>query len=273
MDPLEQLDRLTVPHNRAKSRLLKCIVVLLIAIVIGVWDGVNFRSDTLPSMLTPRGSNPNIYHPKYIIIQDEHTGAYSAISFYEFPEDTTYQTSAWVFTDGVRAGFMAPWFQTKGLRLSITSRPARSHSDAELQAIRHAVADALAIEQDWRSTKSINRLRKTDSPYFTVNPIYLLIDIAAITAIVVAIRTRKELLVMNRQIRFLRYLINEQCPTCRYDLSGIAHQAFNCPECGQSLPQNIADDPPAQAAHQNPPANSPNSPPYQSSAQETEHQP
>jgi len=236
MIPREQLDHLERRHHRSGLLLVKCIVFLLIALVIGMFDAANDRrSTTLPSMLTPRYKTFNPYIPIFVIVQDEHTGAYSAISYYEYSGDPELQSRVWVFSDGFRAGFIAPWFQTSGLRLGLRTDPARSRSDADNQAIRHAVADALAIEQPWRSTKTINRFRQNDSLSTSVNPIYLLIDIAAIAAIVLAIRTRKKRIKLKREIRVLRLFLAEYCPKCKYDLSGIMHQATKCPECGQTL--------------------------------------
>ena len=130
----------------------------------------------------------------------------------------------------------------------------------------------MAIQRPRYSKRTINNFRKADGKTVSIDPIYLLIDIAAVVAAALAHITGIKLVQAHREIKRLRQLHAKQCPKCRYDLSGITHQATNCPECGQLLSLTKPDDPPAQAAHQEPPANSPNSPPHQSSSQETEHQ-
>jgi len=231
----EQILQLKHRRSRAKKRFAFCVIILLITCAFGVWEVDPYSHTTVPSLLTPappRSATPR--RTPFLLLENKQSGEFSAISYYEYTGDPDHLDQAWVSDHRESAGFLLPWQYIRVLKMSISSASQRPRSAAELQAIRNAVADALSIDRQFYGPRIINNFRQSDSKTRSIDPFYLLIDIAAIIALVLTPISGIKFVKAHREAKQILMLAN-QCPKCRYDLTGIEHQATNCPECGQTL--------------------------------------
>lgn len=236
MIPQDYMHQLELRRRRAKHRFALCVIVLLSACAFGVWETDPYNHTTLPSLLTPtppRSSTPR--RPFFLLLENKQSGDFSAIDFYEYTGNPDLLDQAWVLDMRESKGFLLPWHNSIRLQLWYTSATQTPRSDTDRKAIRNAVTDAMSFDRYYYSSRIIRYFRKADGKTVSIDPIYLLIDIAAVVAAALAHITGIKLVQAHREIKRLRQLHAKQCPKCSYDLSGITHQATNCPECGQLL--------------------------------------
>jgi len=151
-------------------------------------------------------------------------------------------------------GLVVPWLHLRShtIKLEVFANTQPQPTSSELNLARSMVAniftrqepvsslaetgDLLTVDYDpaW-----LDRLNTGDGHTWSIRPHMLLFDLAMLLAVLLCLMRLLQAMKLDfklqRLIRKLQRLIRKECPKCRYNLSGIMHQATNCPECGQTL--------------------------------------